>query len=171
MFLGDALVGVAAMIYSLHVVRLSYHAPRFQPLVLARTKEAVRLCYSATVLTGAVLLLPSQADGLQAFAASFMNDFTDAVTAVGIVIWTGLVTTAFPTWAQSYGQSSVSAGTAQVVYSLQPLWSSLFAFLLLGETFSQQGIAGAVLILSAVLLAAYGTDEDGTEIDESSVAK
>merc|ERR1711982_236350 len=77
-----------------------------------------------------------------------------AAAMLGIIVWNGLATTAFPTWAQSYGQASVSAGTAQVIYTSQPLWSSLFGFLVLGETFSSQGAIGAALTFAAVFIVA-----------------
>ena len=127
------LVGAAAIAYSLHVVRLSYHAPRLDPVFLARAKELARLGYASTVLAIGVAISAEQADALGAFFRSFTEAPAAAQTALAIVAWNGLVTTAFPTWAQSYGQARVSAGTAQVVYSMQPLWSSLFGFVLLGS--------------------------------------
>ena len=166
--LGDGLVGAAALIYSMHVVRLSYHAPRLNPLRLARAKEVSRLGYASATLAVGVALSSQQADALGAFVASFGDAPDAARLALGIVLWNGVVTTAFPTWAQSFGQARVSAGTAQVLYSLQPLWSSLFGFLLLGETFSAAGGAGAALILAAVFLA--GTDAGAGESTRSGVS-
>ena len=166
--LGDGLVGAAALIYSMHVVRLSYHAPRLNPLRLARAKEVSRLGYASATLAVGVALSSQQADALGAFVASFGDAPDAARLALGIVLWNGVVTTAFPTWAQSFGQARVSAGTAQVLYSLQPLWSSLFGFLLLGETFGAAGGAGAALILAAVLLA--GTDAGAGESTRAGVS-
>ena len=166
--LGDGLVGAAALIYSMHVVRLSYHAPRLNPLRLARAKEVSRLGYASATLAVGVALSSQQADALGAFVASFVDAPDAARLALGIVLWNGVVTTAFPTWAQSFGQARVSAGTAQVLYSLQPLWSSLFGFLLLGETFGAAGGAGAALILAAVLLA--GTDAGAGESTRAGVS-
>ena len=166
--LGDGLVGAAALIYSMHVVRLSCHAPRLNPLRLARAKEVSRLGYASATLAVGVALSSQQADALGAFVASFVDAPDAARLALGIVLWNGVVTTAFPTWAQSFGQARVSAGTAQVLYSLQPLWSSLFGFLLLGETFGAAGGAGAALILAAVLLA--GTDAGAGESTRAGVS-
>jgi len=156
---GDGLVALAAVAYSLHVVRLSYHAPRLQPVLLARSKEISRLAYALVFLVIGVAFSTQQADALGAFVDSFTSAPAAAYTALAIIAWNGVVTTAFPTWAQSYGQARVSAGTAQVIYTMQPLWSSLFGFLLLGETLSPRGGAGGALILLAVLLA--GSREAG----------
>lgn len=166
--IGDGLVGISALAYSLHVVRLSYHAPRLDPILLARAKEVARLAFATLVLAVGVSVSASQGDALLAFAASFRDAPSDAALAMSIVVWNGLVTTAFPTWAQSYGQRAVSAGTAQVMYTSQPLWSSLFGFLVLGETFSQQGAMGAFLVFSAVLLVA--TAESATPIESTEEA-
>ena len=102
-----------------------------------------------------------------AFLASFTTDPNAAALALGIVAWNGLVTTAFPTWAQSYGQSYVPAGTAQVLYTLQPLWSALFGFLLLHESFTTQGAVGAAVIFAAVLLAGTATRDKKDKVDEA----
>ncbi len=152
-YLGDGLVGLAAIFYSLHVVRLSVHAPRLPAIALARAKEVARLIYSSVVLGVGLIISSNQADELAAFVASFASAPAAAAVAVAIVVWNGLVTTAFPTWAQSYGQAVVSAGVASVVYATQPLWSSLFGYLVLGETFGPKAMAGAAAILAAVVLA------------------
>jgi drug/metabolite transporter (DMT)-like permease len=65
------------------------------------------------------------------------------------------VTTAFPTWAQSFGQASIDAGTATVIYTAQPLWAAVFGFALLGERLNGQSLAGAAAIFAAVALVAW----------------
>ena len=54
------------------------------------------------------------------------------------MLWTGVVTTAYPTWAQSFGQRSVPPSTAAVVYTAQPLWSAAFGAAALGERLEPQ---------------------------------
>ena len=71
--LGDGLVGLSALAYSLHVVRLSYHAPRLPPVELARAKEISRLVYASVVLAVGVAISPAQADALGAFMRSFVD--------------------------------------------------------------------------------------------------
>ena len=134
-------------------MRLSVHAPALPPVLLARAKEVARLLYASAVLCAGLALSATQAEELQAFASSFATEPAAAATACAIMLWSGLVTTAFPTWAQSYGQQTVSAGTASVIYSSQPLWSALFGFLVLGEQMGGQAAAGAAVILAAVLWA------------------
>ena len=84
------------------------------------------------------LLAPSQADALSAFIDAARASPTPAFTAAAIVLWTGVVTTAYPTWAQSFGQRSVPPSTAAVVYTAQPLWSAAFGAAALGERLESQ---------------------------------
>jgi len=57
-------------------------------------------------------------------------------------------------YAQSYGQRYVRPSEANLVYSLQPIFTALFAYAILGETMETAGYLGGGLILSAVYLVA-----------------
>jgi drug/metabolite transporter (DMT)-like permease len=74
--------------------------------------------------------------------------------AVSAVIWTGLVPVAYTIVAQSYGQGQggVRPVVANLIYTIQPLWTALFAYLLLHEALGPAGYLGGILIGSAVLL-------------------
>jgi hypothetical protein len=67
----------------MHVVRLSYHAPRLNPLRLARAKEVSRLGYASATLAVGVALSSQQADALDAFVASF-GDAPDAARLIPV---------------------------------------------------------------------------------------
>ena len=68
-------------------------------------------------------------------------------------LWCGAVTCAYTVWAQSFGQRSVTATDANLIYSSQPIWSTAIAFVFLGETFSPVGGVGALIIMAAIALA------------------
>ena len=153
--MGDGLIALAALLYSLHVVRLSHHAPRIPPIALARAKELTRLCLGTLVLLVGTAFVAPQRKALVLFVRSFSGAPVEAFTALAIVTWVGLVTTAFPTWGQSFGQASIDAGTATVIYTAQPLWSAVFGFALLGERLNGQSLAGAAAIFAAVALVAW----------------
>lgn len=76
------------------------------------------------------------------------------------VIWTGLVPVAYTIAAQSYGQSRVRPVTANLIYTVQPLGTALFAYLLLHETLGPAGYVGGALIGSAVLLVVLAPESD-----------
>ena len=72
-----------------------------------------------------------------------------------LVLYLGLVPTAFAYWLFQVGLRSVPATTASIVVMLDPLVAALLAWSLLGETLAATGILGTtLLILSLFLLSA-----------------
>ena len=71
---------------------------------------------------------------------------------VAATTWIALVTIAYTLTAQSYGQARVPPATANLIYTVQPLFTALIAFLVLGETLGPIGYGGGFLIGSAVVL-------------------
>ena len=71
---------------------------------------------------------------------------------VGAILWTGWITCAYTIYAQSYGQRKVGPSDSNLIDTTQPLFSSLFAYLLLGETLGPYGYVGATLIGISLLL-------------------
>ncbi len=79
----------------------------------------------------------------------------------GRVVWNGTVvlslalTTVFSTllalWLQTRWQGRTTATRAALIFTTEPVFAVLFAFLLLGERMPATFVAGAVLILAAVL--------------------
>ncbi|HEU4741857.1 MAG TPA: DMT family transporter [Meiothermus sp.] len=67
-------------------------------------------------------------------------------------LYLGVFATAITTLLQTLGQGRVSAPEAAVIYVLEPVWASVFAFLLLGERLGVQGLIGAALVVSATLI-------------------
>ena len=67
-------------------------------------------------------------------------------------VWVGAVTVAYTIYAQSFGQSRVTAVTANLIYSSQPIFTAVVAQVLLGESLGTNGYIGGLLIGVAVLL-------------------
>lgn len=175
---GDFLILSAAVVYSFHVVRLGRWANETSPLKLVAYKASTELVLSIFVLllltpvapsssddivVGAGLLTFAQETGLEitAFFAALQDRISSGTLtessikiAVGAVLWTGLVSTAYTTFAQSFGQRRVKPADANLIYSLQPIFTAVFAYFLLGESMGMYGFAGGSLIGGAVLLAA-----------------
>lgn len=175
---GDLLILSAAVVYSLHVVRLGRWAKETSPLKLVAYKASTELVLSIFVLLLLTTVAPSSTDdivrgaGLMTFAqetgleiATFFATIQDRISsgtltassvqiAVSAVLWTGLVSTAYTTFAQSFGQQRVKPADANLIYSLQPIFTAVFAYFLLGETMGMYGFVGGSVIGGAVLLAA-----------------
>jgi drug/metabolite transporter (DMT)-like permease len=179
---GDGLILGAAVLYTLHVVRLGIYARQTTPMKLAASKattETVQSIGLIAVLVGWSTISESGKDksnSLMSFAAStgqeisnFFVSFSHGLAngslptsalaaAMGAIFWTGWVTCAYTIWAQSYGQSKVSPTNANLIYTFQPIFTAFFAYLLLGETMGPAGFIGGALIASAV----YAVAEKGT---------
>lgn len=166
---GDLLIVLAAFAYSMHVLRLGAYAPRTAPLRLAAAKAKAETVFSVSV----VLVLAYIGGGGGAHA-SFLPEFIvktgddvskyfswlvsdrnaidPLVPSIGAILWTGWVTCAYTIYAQSFGQRHVNPTDANLIYATQPLFTSLFAYFLLGETLGPNGFVGAALIGTALWL-------------------
>jgi drug/metabolite transporter (DMT)-like permease len=155
---GDCLILGSAVIYSVHVIRLSALAPRLEPLRLAPRKAASELALATVAISTLLLLLPNLPLSRQLFAFFAELQRLDGhalALLAGAAAWMGAVTTGYTIWAQTFGQGGgISAPVASIVYSSQPLWSALFAYLLLGESLAPQEAAGGTLVVAALLLGA-----------------
>jgi hypothetical protein len=131
---GDWLIVGAAVLYTLHVVRLGSYARMTTPIALAASKATAEAVFSVLLVASMVGLsqhLPGdrtsfeRSDRLLSFLvetgneiSSFFTSFraglsdgsissSDLVPACGAVLWTGWVTCGYTIWAQSFGQSRI----------------------------------------------------------------
>eukprot|EP00904_Undaria_pinnatifida_P007480 jgi/Undpi1/3862/HiC_scaffold_16.g07230.m1 len=165
-FRGDLLVALSAVFYSLHVVRLGVHVSKVDTLSLARAKALAELGFSAlSVLIAAAI--GGQADNFGRFASALASKPDLLLVFAAVVVWNGALTSAYAMWAQTRGQASVAPSEANLVYSLQPLWSTLFAVVILKESFRGVEAAGAALVLLSLFLATtqYDAPVEGLEDD------
>ena len=66
-----------------------------------------------------------------------------------------MAATALTTWLQLIGQKIVPGPSAAVLYTVEPVWASAFAWVYFGERFGPRGWAGAALLLAAALLSQW----------------
>ncbi|GAX26871.1 hypothetical protein FisN_9Lh160 [Fistulifera solaris] len=187
---GDFLILGAAVVYSLHVVRLGRWANETSPLKLVAFKALTELILSIIALLLLTSVAPSSTGGivpeagLLTFAqetgleiSTFFETLQERIVsgtlttssirlAVGAVLWTGLISTAYTTFAQSFGQRRVKPADANLIYSLQPIFTAIFAYFLLGETMGMYGFVGGSVIGGAVLLAASESSQQQTSTGE-----
>jgi drug/metabolite transporter (DMT)-like permease len=180
---GDVFILGAAVLYTLHVVRLGVYAKETTPMKLAAAKATTETVLSvglvaALVGLSSLVVTTTDSNGLIIFAAttgreitSFFESFSTGVadgsvalsallSALGAIFWTGWITCAYTIWAQSYGQSRVSPTNANLVYTFQPIFTALFAWALLGETMGPAGFAGGAIIATAVYTVATSSGSD-----------
>ena len=150
----DLLFLLAAVFYSLHVVRLGHYAPKLEPLQLAKSKATAQGVLSTGFLASLLWLFPTD-NPLTMEVMDFFDNYSLSAglpaAAVAGILWMGWSTGSWAIFAQSLGQKLVSSPTtANMVYSLQPLFTAMFAYVLLGEEIS--GMMGGSCILGAVCL-------------------
>eukprot|EP00535_Pseudo-nitzschia_heimii_P002817 CAMPEP_0197185762 /NCGR_PEP_ID=MMETSP1423-20130617/12639_1 /TAXON_ID=476441 /ORGANISM="Pseudo-nitzschia heimii, Strain UNC1101" /LENGTH=414 /DNA_ID=CAMNT_0042636911 /DNA_START=227 /DNA_END=1471 /DNA_ORIENTATION=- len=188
---GDLLILGAAVLYTLHVVRLGTYARQTNPLNLAASKATTECILSFALIiflvstsllqdtyhvldvTGKDNLMSFSIDSgreISSFFSSFISGVRDGsistptlLPAFGSILWTGWITCAYTIWAQSFGQSKVSPTSANLIYTFQPIFTALFAYVLLGEKMGSVGILGGSMIASAVyIIASSGSDDSET---------
>lgn len=187
---GDALILGAAVLYTLHVVRLGTYARQTTPMKLAASKATTESILSFALIFFLMglsflqdtyhILDATGNNGLLSFSVKtgqeitlFFSSFTAGISdgsistsillpAFGSILWTGWITCAYTIWAQSFGQSKVSPTSANLIYTFQPIFTALFAYALLGEKMGSVGFLGGAIIASAVYIVA-SNDGDNSE--------
>lgn len=183
---GDQAIMLGALVYTFHCIRLEKYAKEIpSALRLAAAKASTETGWSALAV-GVGLAAAAQSGtldnpllgslqtsgrGIINYTETFINsmndiDITQYLTLAGALSWIGLVTIAYTITAQTYGQSRVPPSTANLIYTLQPIFTALLAYFLLGETLSYSGLVGGALIGFAVLLvvAEDRSEESGSQL-------
>lgn len=137
---GDTWTLACAVLFALHVVMLNRLAPGRPPGALL----AVQLSVTAALALGAAPLLERPA---VAVTPTF-------VTALAL---TGLLATTATTWLQIRYQPRVDPTRAALIYAAEPVFASLFSFLILREVLSGPAWIGAGLILAGIVMSELGT--------------
>lgn len=151
---GETFILLSAIFYSIHVVRVGRLSQIFSPLDLGFYKS-----FSECILCIVAIITSYLAGKGQAYDKYFVENiinlkFTDDQFFVyGFIAWNGLITTAYTTWAQNYGQSRISPTQANLIFSMQPLWASFFSYTLLGDKPGITTVVGSLILLVAVILA------------------
>jgi drug/metabolite transporter (DMT)-like permease len=136
--IGDLCILLAAIAWAIYAVLLQHRPTELQP--------TARL--AAIMLTGALLLLPflvwEEAAG-RVVHADWRS--LGAIALVALVPGFGAY--------QAYGfvQRVLGVGPTGLIMYLTPLYTGLFAFLLLGESLHLYHLAGALLVLPGIFLA------------------
>ena len=131
---GDVLIILAAVAYTMHVVRLGKYAQSTTPLRLAASKASVEAILSITLIsllvmtnggalgdTGSIPEFLAKTSGeVTTYLTTFGDSLATAETgtllpALGACLWTGWVTCAYTIYAQSFGQRRVSPTDANLV--------------------------------------------------------
>jgi drug/metabolite transporter (DMT)-like permease len=165
---GDILLVLSSVAYSFHVLRLQKYATQMKPLTLATSKAVVESILSVLMVLILFFLYDPTITSFSNSMSKDMVDFFSVATSesnffssldqtrqlVGAVLWTGIITCAYTIYAQSFGQQRLKPTEASLIYSSQPIFSSIFAFFFLGETLGPLGVVGGAMVAAAVAFVA-----------------
>ena len=71
---------------------------------------------------------------------------------LGLLIWTGLVTTAFTIYMETLALKTLSAAETTLIFSTEPLFGAAFAAVVANECLTEGGWIGSALIISGCIV-------------------
>ena len=135
---GDLMILLCAVSFALHIFLVGRYAPQTNATVLASIQ-----ILTVSILSGFFsLLLPQPTLNFSSTA------------------WFGLLVTAVPAtslafFVQTKMQQFTSSTHTALIFSMEPVFAALSAFLLVGELLTPKGYLGAVLVLTGMLVAEF----------------
>ncbi|ELS05562.1 DMT(drug/metabolite transporter) superfamily permease [Xenococcus sp. PCC 7305] len=137
--IGDLWTLGTACSYALYIIRIENYARKFNALPLA-----------AAQMWGAVgfSLLWVSVDKSHWFTS--LQNLWDLPWSS--LLYLGLVVTTGTICIQTWGQARIKSTQAAVIYTLEPVWGLVFAYLILGEVLGWRGWFGAGMIVLATLM-------------------
>ncbi|MBE3575196.1 MAG: DMT family transporter [Firmicutes bacterium] len=133
---GDLLVLLCAVAFALYIVVVGRHASHVDALLLT----AGQIVLTALLSWGAGLALEGP-----------LPPLSPAVW--GALAFLALIATVGTTWVQMWAQKVTDPTHTALIFSLEPVFAAVFAFLLLGETPGWRTWLGGAAILGGMILA------------------
>ncbi|MDB9372457.1 DMT family transporter [Nodularia sphaerocarpa] len=133
--IGDLLMLVDAFVYAVYILFLERVASRHPTLTLT----SVQLLFIAGL-------------GILWNNTQIIDQFQVIEQHWGPILYLALLATAAVIWLQTLAQQWVSSEETALLYTLEPLFATMFSFWLLGEHLGIRGVIGAILVLVALFL-------------------
>lgn len=147
---GDTLTLCSAVVYALYILAMEAAALRNQAAPLRATRMAAALASSMLGCTTLVLLL--QPAGM---AQLYTQALQLELDAWGALIYLGLMASAMVVVLQAWGQQHVDAMRCAIVFGLEPVCAALTAWWLIDERMGPAAMAGAALIVAALIFSQW----------------
>ena len=145
---GDFLELLCAIAFAFHIVTMAKYAPKHDPALLATIQIGV-----TAVVTGVLGLsfetIPTQVSSDIWWGIGYMGIF-----ATGLVLL-------MQSWAQKYTTPTRTA----IIFTLEPVFAAIFAFLILSEAVTEKTIFGGILILSGIIIAELKGEKKELEVN------
>ena len=138
---GDALVGLCAIAFAIHIVLVSKYANRFHPLLLGWIQ-----LFTAAILNLLAASVLEPLDRVLVPSVLFQAQIIQAL------LITSIFASVLAYVAQIYCQQYTSPIRAALMFSAEPVFAILTAYLWAGEVLTAWNLFGCALILSGMLL-------------------
>jgi len=137
---GDFLTLICAVFYALYVVYIDIITKKYD------YKALIILQVMFTGLGGLVFTFLFNAAGIE----NIRYDFNQTV--ILVILYTAIFSSILATVIQTKYQKVVTPTKAGIIFSLEPIFAALFAFLIINESISSFGVIGCIFIFAGVLV-------------------
>jgi drug/metabolite transporter (DMT)-like permease len=96
---------------------------------------------------------PTAASSLTELILQLQHWLSEDPWIVAAFLYTGCVTTALTAYMETVALKTLSAAELTLIFSTEPVWGSVTAAVVLGETFGASSLAGGALILAGCVIA------------------
>lgn len=144
--LGDTLTLASTLFYAIYILVLEESARRTQAQPLRATRMAA--AQAAVMCAASLALLLARPGGME-WVHKLGTLGTSAWTAL---LYLGLLASVVVVTLQAWGQQRVDAMRSAIVFGLEPVFAALTAWALLGERMGPTALAGAALVVAALVL-------------------
>ncbi|MBA5690208.1 DMT family transporter [Duganella sp. LX47W] len=149
---GDTLALLAALCFGLYVKMMETATRKVDSLMALTAAQIV----TVAVCAAGWLLWRDMPSGAQ--AGPWQAAAWQAVLSYkSNLIYLGVVATAAIISLQTWGQSHSSANEAAVIYAFEPGCAAIFAYFWLGETLAWNGLLGAALLISGMIVSQWSS--------------
>ena len=134
--IGDLLTLFCALAYAIHICSIDKHSPNrdagLLTFVQLSTVAVLSLIFHLIVESPPKVFPPET---------------------IKAILITSILATCLAIWMQTKMQKYTSPAKVAIIFTLEPLFAALFAFLLLGENIGLYGYLGGLLIISSMFIA------------------
>lgn len=142
--IGDVSTLVGTIFWAFHIVFTGVWVERApsRSLMLVQILTAATLFTASKFILPVLGILPTLAD--TTWPISFKSSLQ--------LLYLGTIATIFTIFAQTYAQKYVTAVRAAIIFSLEPAFASLMAYLFAGERLTWRVVFGGILIICAIIV-------------------
>jgi len=138
--IGDTLTLICAVFYALYVVYIDIITKKYDYRAL------IILQVVFTGFAGIVITFLFGMTGIEPIRLDFNK------TVILVILYTAIFSSILATVIQTKYQKTVTPTKAGIIFSIEPIFAALFAFLIIHESVSSFGIIGCIFIFAGVLV-------------------